>query len=80
MIIGGEPQIVLFFRYNFVNYFSVSDPTLVLFFPDDGIPCQDFYNSRAGCPRDNCPFLHEVFGDCHGSKPFVHWHVIFIFP
>lgn len=38
---------------------EIEDPTLVLFFPDDGIPCQDFYNSRAGCPRDNCPFLHE---------------------
>jgi len=34
--------------------------TKVLFFPDDGIPCQDFHASRAGCPRNNCPFLHEV--------------------
>jgi len=41
---------------------EIEDPALqtqVLFFPDAGIPCKDFYNSRAGCPRDNCPFLHE---------------------
>jgi len=33
--------------------------TRVLFFPDDGIPCPEFHESRAGCPRDNCSFLHE---------------------
>ena len=34
--------------------------TEVLFFPDSGIPCQDFYSSPTGCSKnETCPFLHE---------------------
>jgi len=38
---------------------DIEPRTLVLFFPDDGLPCKAFYESRAGCPKTNCPFLHE---------------------
>ena len=34
--------------------------TEVLFFPDSGIPCTDFYSSPTGCSKgDMCSFLHE---------------------
>jgi len=39
---------------------AVQRQTEVLFFPDSGIPCKDFYSSPTGCPKnDMCQFLHE---------------------
>ena len=38
---------------------AIKSKTEVLFFPDSGIPCKDYYSSSTGCSKDDCPFLHD---------------------